>query len=921
MCRQSYKTRHARTAGRLVVRLGCILMVVLGLAVDQLSAQTAVDPDDPLEGYLSAHGLEDLIVTHLEMQLRQTLLEEERVQLAGRLALMYGRLLDASKTDDQRSVWEEKSAELLDLVPGANTEALQINILKATYLRAERLAEKYRLRAVGDEQRLQARRMMTEVSSSLASTYRDIMMRVLRLEQRDFTEAPRAEYEQASSELRTLDALASQAAYYAAWAHYYRAELSDPHGDVNEALRLFGHTLQSDYSQPRLEELPESLLAFEHVARAALGVALCYALRGETNTALDWLDQLDTPETAAGVLEQLDAYRLWVLFLHRGYDEINLWMDETSAGDQVSVPAARLITVCALEQVARSSNDEATALAARGITELTQQGQLSQVIDLAEQYDLEALRNDDFIITYVLGLQAHERARAAHGSESPTQDPQILALYAEAERRLQAVLDHRDGSAQYRESVAQARLLLAGVAYFQGHYREAADAYAVLSMGAARDEAESAHWMWIVALDHLRTDAAAAGDMEQAGDWEAELDQSMRLFLDAYPSSSRAGRIRYRLAANDTGPATRERVDLLLAVPPDSPDYKAARHEAERMLYSLFRAATAADRSERALEYLNLARPILTNEHRLVFATALNDADTKRYLDRARRVLDVQLTRGVARLSDARALLDRLRTAEAAGLIDLTALDAEFQYRQIQIQILSGDWESGAEWAERLWTEDKDNRYARLAIRELFALAVQDWRAYPADPRLVGTLLRAYSYGQRLLDAEPLPLDLSDQDVIALAAVVAEASLELTDRQQDETGEYLKQASTLYAQLLTQRPRNVNFLKGSARVAEHEGDNEKALQHWRTCLSGLDPSTTAWYEAKYHVIRLLADADPTYAREVMRQHQLLYPGFGPEPWGSLIAEISERLSHAGDPQPDSDDSSGAESETGEGDGG
>lgn len=885
-------------------RWGWILIVGLSALAAAAPSQVAVDATDPIEQYLADHGLEDLIVTHLEMQLRQTLLDEERVKLAGRLALLYGRLLDASETDAQRRIWEDKSSELLELVPGANTEALQINILKATYMRAERLAEKYRLRAVGDAERLQARRMMTEVSSSLASTYRDIMMRVQRLEQRDFADTPRAEFEQASTELRQLDALASQAAYYGAWAHYYKAELSDPFGDVNEALRLFGHTLQSEYDHPRLDELPDSLLSYEHVARAALGVALCYALRGDTNTALDWLDALNASETAPGVLALLDAYRLWILFLHQGYDEINNWMDDAALTGSIDVPAARLVTVCALEQVNRTSSPQASALASRGITALARLGQLAQIIEIADLYDLENLRNDDFIITYVLALQAHQRARSAHGSDMPTTDRRLLDLYAQAERRLAEVIDHPDGVAENPEAIAQARNLLAGVAYYESHFRQAADAFAELALGTARDDAESAHWMWIVSLDHLRTQAEESQATDAAGDVTAELDQAMRLFLDSYPSSRRAGRIRYRLAAADPGPVSRERVDLLLAVPPDSPDYRAARHEAERMLYTLFRNAGGAQRIELAQQYLDVATPLLTNEHRLVFAAALKETDTQRYLDRARRMLDVLLTRGVVRLSDARALLDRLHTAGAAGLIDLSSLEPELQYRQVQIQILSGDWDSGAQWAEQLWRQDPDNRYARLAIRELFAAAIQDWRAYPTDPRLIETLTRAYSYGQRLLSADTQPLDLSDQEVVYLAAAVAEAALELSEREPGRSEEYLKQASTLYEQLLTAQPRDEDFLRGSARVAEHNGDRTGALQFWRTCLAGLDPSTTAWYEAKYNVIRLLADEDPVYAREVMRQHQLLYPGFGPEPWGSRIGEISRRLSEtpAGDPQ-------------------
>ena len=47
--------------------------------------------------------------------------------------------------------------------------------------------------------------------------------------------------------------------------------------------------------------------------------------------------------------------------------------------------------------------------------------------------------------------------------------------------------------------------------------------------------------------------------------------------------------------------------------------------------------------------------------------------------------------------------------------------------------------------------------------------------------------------------------------------------------------------------------------------------------------------------ARYESTRLLADEDPDAARDAIAQHAVLYPDFGPDPWGDRLRALDARL--------------------------
>ena len=80
-----------------------------------------------------------------------------------------------------------------------------------------------------------------------------------------------------------------------------------------------------------------------------------------------------------------------------------------------------------------------------------------------------------------------------------------------------------------------------------------------------------------------------------------------------------------------------------------------------------------------------------------------------------------------------------------------------------------------------------------------------------------------------------------------------------------------------------------------AELTESLGRFEVSLEAWRLLLAGLPPGTDAWFSARVHHVRILAATDPSRARTVLEQHVVLYPDYGPAPWGAHLRAIHESL--------------------------
>ena len=84
-------------------------------------------------------------------------------------------------------------------------------------------------------------------------------------------------------------------------------------------------------------------------------------------------------------------------------------------------------------------------------------------------------------------------------------------------------------------------------------------------------------------------------------------------------------------------------------------------------------------------------------------------------------------------------------------------------------------------------------------------------------------------------------------------------------------------------------------LELSARVEMELGDRALAKERWRILALGSKRGSLQWISAKYNSILLMAEEYPEQALEVLNQHQILYPEYGKEPYGSRLQQLHNNL--------------------------
>jgi hypothetical protein len=230
------------------------------------------------------------------------------------------------------------------------------------------------------------------------------------------------------------------------------------------------------------------------------------------------------------------------------------------------------------------------------------------------------------------------------------------------------------------------------------------------------------------------------------------------------------------------------------------------------------------------------------------------------------------------------------------------------------VWLLNDDADAAARIAEAMYQVDASGLWSRLAARAMFRFANTRWREAQrmgrADRAAAALVIQS---GSRVLEEYEDDADaLRQPTVIASFAVVAEAAMEVWERSGDaDTG---RRALSLFEKLLQVRPNNAAFLRSTALLCERLDRRDRALECWRTLVAGTSSSSEAWFEAKFHLIDLLARIDPARARAVMDQHKQLNPDYGPDPWGARLKalDLDPRLAPAGaDDHPEAGDQSPA----------
>jgi hypothetical protein len=571
------------------------------------------------------------------------------------------------------------------------------------------------------------------------------------------------------------------------------------------------------------------------------------------------------------------------------------------------VHAARLLAVVTLEADKSKSQGVIEGLSTIALADLVSRGEIAQVLDLVELYGTAPIGESGFIVRYVRGLQQYDRARAAHkgvASERPTSvsgrravpasdqaagvendepsaSPETVRLYQQAAVLLDAAV-HETDAASFKAERARAAMLVGLSRYYAGELGVAADRFSeAAKLAASPEQAGEASWLAVIALDK----AVEKGDQTL----EKRREEAATLYLQTYPDSDRAARLLLRRAMGGLL-QNEEALRVLLRVGKDSPLYPSARQHASRLLYAQYRSARGEERDFAAMRFVGVAEEALAMDRAAAMGTGGKDAAdaAQRVIVRTRQILDALLNGQSPDFARAQAAMDILTGVAAYNNIDLSQYKQELVFRRFQIALAKDDSGAAAALIEQLRKEG--GQFALSADQLMYrrALTRKQRAQYDSETQKAIVL-----YGMRLIDRMKGQADaMKDPVLLAIHDTVAQAAADLAS----EKDVAMRDLSIrLDKAVLIAQPHSAPTLRRLASTSEAAGDQATALECWRVLLSGLQPPTPEWYEARYQSLRLLFLVDAPRAREAMKQHVLLYPDYGPEPWGKKLKELDQTM--------------------------
>lgn len=893
--------RRAESCGRVLRAWTLALLAVSAPVAVAQEAEPGLEAVDPVESYLRDHGLGELLSRYLLDQLRDAP-PGDRPAIAERLGKHYAGALSRADTPESQRQIEAQARELLELVPDSDSFELRITLFKASFLLAEQVATQYSLRLTETAEQNEALSTFRSVEPAFLDIGRKIDRRVQSLEQME-SRATAGDLRFVRDQLAEARRLRSLAMYYAGWSQYYLALMGGEPRKAQAARESFGWLLNaSGNREPTLDGLPTSLLRYEHVARAAMACALAHSLSGQDTIAMQWLDAIEgAGETPPEVREEVWARRIEVLARARRWSDLQRLIDrrrlsaDPAKATPLPVGEARLIAVSTLEAIEQGGADpgirvdrsrllEAMAQVAMG--DLVAAGEIGHVLDLVKRYGTTPMGDTGFVVLYVRGLRAYERAREAHelagGGDEPTADPAVANRYLDAVRALDVAVAAADAE-QFPKEFTQARMMQGLALYYAGELLNASKAFEGVHQRAETAELrEESLWYAIVSLDR----AVESGLRALVED----RDRLATMYLQAFPATDRAAKLVLRRI--DDGLLSEEQaIAVLLDVPRESPLYEAARRHVSRLMYRQYRASRGPQRDYAAARFVEVAEELINIDiGRVRTGTrAESDEALEFVVLRVRQALDAALSITVPDVSRAKRLLDLLEdTADYAGL-DLGDVAGELAYRRLQIGLALNDEATIDRAIADL--HRTEGVHARSGDRLLYQKAVERWKARPSDAEAAVDVV---GFGGRVLGQfEPLESHADDGSVIGVVDSIAEAATAAWRLTDDATMRDI--AIDMDKKLIELGKQSARSLRRLAVASESAGDLQTALSSWNTLMSGLREGSDGWFEARVESIRVLSKVDGRRARAVLDQHRVLYPDLGPEPWGSRLRELDAAL--------------------------
>lgn len=901
------------------VALGLLAWDVRGQAEPPvMPVSPAPDPasaeDVALERYLESSGLDEVLAAHLRARIERAE-GAERSGLAERLSRVYTRLLARAPSPAERERLETMCRELLAKVPESESLGLRVDLARTQYLRAEEAGERFRLRLLPEEDRVEALRTLKAVRTVFERCAEVAGRRVDALERREQS-GREAELRALREDLAEARRVRSLSRFYAGWACVYQSLIEKDPDAPRQALVHFGFLLNASLNKPpALDRVPRGSLRFEHVARAVVGVAMAHAALDNPSEAMRWLDALDSAEALpASLTRQLPIRRLQVLAVAGQWPDIEaltrrLRRDEAGKERPLEPLEARLLGVLALEaRTVKEGLRPGLVPVVDGLTrtamgDLIAREQIGHIKDLVDRFGTAVLDKDGFIVQYVRGLQEMEKARDLHRASGKLEEPatttEARAGYRAAAGLFASANSGQDAS-RFAAHRARAAILEGLCRYSAGDTEDAAKVFQAAvelaqkapesALEESRAQRRDALWYAIVALD-------AAVEKGKASLAETR-DRLAVLYLGEFPGTENAARLLLRPRTGGLI-GDEQALTILLGVERQSPVYVASRRQAAVVLYRLYRASPAAQREFAAVRFLEVVVSVLDREREEALGAPgvmPSREAAERFIVRSRQAAEAQLALSSPDVARAESHLAEIESVARVHAISLESIGAEMAFWRLRIALARDDWAGAERLGAVIASAAQPGRgvFEPLARRALWAGAVDRLAREPeSKPRLE----RLVAVGRRLIESAPKPSGdaaPANDGLDGVRDATARAATDLVNSHR--AGREMRDLALEIDQDLVARGRaTAAGLKRLAENAEAAGQQALALDSWKRLSSALVASEPAWFEARYNAMRLEAASDGDAAVVAMRQHRLLYPSFGPPPWGEKLAELDQAI--------------------------
>tara|TARA_R110002072_G_scaffold42064_20_gene118704 strand:+ start:135658 stop:138300 length:2643 start_codon:yes stop_codon:yes gene_type:complete len=861
------------------------LAAVLVSAITPLCALASPE-DDQVAAYLQEHHMLGLLKAQLKDRLSaaqelaandqdpaRSIEHDQAIEaLVEQLAGIYLQELKAiEQSDPYRAVVQIQAQSLLDAMPRVGMYELRIELIVGEYLQIEPAVELHRLELLDDADRIGSAAELIEVTQQLGALSAKLDLSVNSIEHK-LKSTPDRKLAELKAQIADLRRFRSLAHYYHAWGGYSLAVLEDRAVD-QDAFVSFGWLLGSQGSLPQLSEFNETTLEFDHVARAAIGVAMAYAQSQEPMLGRAWLRQIiestyTTAEINASAKDRLFQVNAmageWITINRMLNDLINHLIEEPGEHELIAIAQARFIALRALRDIEAdylSERDEAEANeAARiAIEQLIKHGEIGHVLDLYTKFETLPLVADSFITNYARALaelnQAQQMGDAGRYAS-------VATLFVEA-------LNSKDAD-RFPIERDDCTLKLAFVEIQSGRPREALIACDLLIKQSANEQTiEEARWMRIAALDGINVKANRSSS--------TELDQAVETYIAAYPTTNRTAKLVLRYAMKGTVDPLIA-IDSLSTIADNDPIALPARRTLVQLRYQRQRAKGFKDQQAIA-DLLTMIKWITDNQP----ADTLDTDDAKARIQTFRIGLDLALRSSPP---DTQAVRELLKIAQA--IVDdhlaLRSFVPELLYRQLEIELLEDQIESAITLLAELESIDQNKGDSARVL--VFNRTIKDWQDKPSE-RSARMLI---DLGAKVLAKEspPHPEPLGVQ-VSSVAEIITQAGAYLWESHDDDDARSL--ALRLALLVLDRGDPTEPGLRRTALLAERSDDLPHALDAWLRLLGAYPESTDDWYQARYESLKLMLAIDPLRAQDAYAQFQALHPNASDSQWGESIAQL------------------------------